>query len=69
MFEEELRYILARQQSNKFIRNALIRPLFLIKPLQHKSTSNKTEYIKQGTKNGTSFNETKLFQNEHEKKR
>ena len=48
MIGEELRYILEREKAKKFVGNSLIRPSFLIKPLEHKQTSNKTQTAKKG---------------------
>jgi len=40
---EELRYILEREKAQKFVGNSLIRPSFLVKPLEHQQTSNRTQ--------------------------
>ena len=37
---EEYRYVLERQTQKKFIGNSLIKPSFLMKPLEHKQTQN-----------------------------
>eukprot|EP01083_Nonionella_stella_P301896 1038317_1 len=48
MIGEELRYILEREKAKTFIGNSLIRPSFLVKPLEHKATSTKTQTAKAG---------------------